>query len=1100
MKKPHPFLALTAAVILFAQAATLNAAPIADFFAPNENWSEAADVELAPDARSFTVTEGVVATVLYANSDSTEPSSYLTTAQNFSDQVVSFDFMVGPNTDAGVYLQGRYEVKLSADEAGTLSGGFNRNTQTDFAPQAAISQAAKPAGEWNTITLRFRTLRNDAANNKLSNSILLEASLNGKVVQRDAQIEYYTPGSILEWEQSDGPLTFRATKGPFAIRNFQIDHADYEAVVLNEPGQATNAQELVDQVKLGKETFAAMGCIECHTTKFGDTSFKTGPNLYGLFQRLPQKHEIFEPASDARFSIEADLSYAKRSIRTPAAELAIAKSGPTAGQAYLPVMVPYSEETLSNAKVDAIYRYLSTLNAPAQRGPLEVLVTKDGPTEYDPLADTMEIIVRDRTRIQRGSMKGVSGRSIHVGQPNGVNYTFDPRTLAIEKIWQGGFLNAAGEWENRGGNGFAPGFQNKEINLAEKGGLIAPLNSQGEPIDFSFKNAIFHDFDTIDASLHNAKDHLQLLAEIHAQFLGYTLPSTPADASPTFHYQVEDNNISVQTLIEKDGTTQIHLSGSLASEQKFNVNTVGLTNASTDAGELSPDGILTLPASKTLDATLSGKLSLASNVWRPETMDTTYLDQELTIEATDAQLPAGYRSEQFIPPHDNSGRSLLFEATAIDVAPDGTIVVGTRTAGIWRIVDGKWHLFAEGLFDCLGLVVEDEKGLTIVAGQKPELTRITDVDGDGIADTYDTLSDQFSYHSNYHSYMHGPVRDAEGNYYYNLNLLHADDAIFKGGGLYMGSSGGFSGWSIKITPEGEFIPYAYGLRSPASLGIDPQGTIWYADNQGEYVSTSKLFILEPNKYYGHPAGLVDLPGLGPESPELQWPAAAENRETAVALFPHNRVANSPGHMAWDTTGGKFGPYSGQMFIGDQTQSKLLRVTTFQIDGETRAAVIPFGKNLQSGVMRPVFTHEGDLLLGQTGRGWQAHGGKIASLQRIIWDGHTEAQAILSALLESGEKSIVLNLTQALGESVTAEQLQAAVKVSSWMYRDAPDYGSPELDTIEHTITAVSLSPDRKQITLELAPETFGTHPFQTSRVYHVQLPLEQEHEAYITGK
>ena len=59
------------------------------------------------------------------------------------------------------------------------------------------------------------------------------------------------------------------------------------------------------------------------------------------------------------------------------------------------------------------------------------------------------------------------------------------------------------------------------------------------------------------------------------------------------------------------------------------------------------------------------------------------------------------------------------------MAKDGTIVVATRTAGIWRIVNGEWRLFAEGLFDSLGVVVEDGKGLTVVAGQKAELTRIS---------------------------------------------------------------------------------------------------------------------------------------------------------------------------------------------------------------------------------------------------------------------------------------------------------------------------------------------------------------------------------------
>lgn len=1092
---------------LIAATTHLQAKPITDFFNIADGWESAGSIEIAADGTSFTATGKPDGEILYTNGIQDGAGS-LQSKANFSDQIVSFEFMVPPGSQAGVYLQGRYEVKLSdsagqdpsGTSAGALAGGFNRNADRAFSATPPLVDAAKPAGEWNTLSIRFRTLRNDEAFNKLSSALFLDITLNSQTVQSDAQIEYYTEGSILEWEQYDGPLAFRAANGPVAIRNLQIDHANYEELSVPEPGLPSNASELVDQVQIGKETFTAMGCIECHTTQKEDASFKTGPNLYGLFQRIPTKHEILEPASEARFSVDADLSYAKRSIRSPHVELAIASSGPNAGKPYLPVMAPYSEEILSNAKVDAIYRYLVTLNDDADRGPIQVLVPKDGPTEYDPLTDTMEVLVSDRTRIQRGSMQGLSGRSMHVGQPNGINYSFDPRTFAIEKLWQGGFLNGAGEWENRGGSGFSPGFESKEVNLNKAGGLIAPLQPDGKPIDFSFKEAVLRDWETIDASLHNAKDHLELLAEVDAKFLGYSLDSSRADASPTFHYRVGQNEIFAQTKISANGATQIHLTGSLATEQSFAINTATLAQATVDTGKLGTDGLWTLPADAKLDASLTAKLGLASLVWRPEPTDTKYLSQTLVVEPTDAKLPPGYRSEQYVAPHDNFGRDLLFEATGIAVAPDGTIVVGTRTAGIWRIYDGEWHLFADGLFDCLGLVVEDEKGLTIVAGQKPELTRISDTDGDGIADSYQTLSDEFSYHSNYHSYMHGPIRDGEGNYYYNLNLLHADDAIYKGEGLYMGSSGGFSGWTIKVPPEGGFIPWARGLRSPASLGVDPDGTFWYADNQGEFVSTSKLFILEEGKFYGHPAGLVDLPGMGPDSPEIQWPAIGEGRERAIALFPHNRVANSPGNMAWDTTGGAFGPFEGQMFIGDQTQSKLLRLQTYTVNDKTRASIFTFGEELESGIMRPVFLADGSLLIGQTGRGWHAHGGKIASLQRIVWDGHTIPQDIFSTSIDGEATSIVLTLTQALDENVTAEQLQAGATVSSWMYRDAPDYGSPELDTIEHAILSAALSDNRKEIILTLENAEFDTVPFQTSRVFHLQLKTPSELEAYITGE
>ena len=59
-----------------------------------------------------------------------------------------------------------------------------------------------------------------------------------------------------------------------------------------------------------------------------------------------------------------------------------------------------------------------------------------------------------------------------------------------------------------------------------------------------------------------------------------------------------------------------------------------------------------------------------------------------------------------------------------------------------------------------------------------------------------------------------------------------------------GFNGGYRGWACKVTPQGEFIPYASGLRSPAGLGFGPDGRLWYAENQGEYVGSSKVVPLE----------------------------------------------------------------------------------------------------------------------------------------------------------------------------------------------------------------------------------------------------------------
>jgi len=497
-------------------------------------------------------------------------------------------------------------------------------------------------------------------------------------------------------------------------------------------------------------------------------------------------------------------------------------------------------------------------------------------------------------------------------------------------------------------------------------------------------------------------------------------------------------------------------------------------------------GRWTLPAGKT-SATLRGTIAVAANAWRPAPSTYSYKRAPLGRAPAQAALPAGYSIENYYAPKDNYGRDQLFEALGLAVAKDGTIVVGTRTAGIWRIVNGEWRLFAEGLFDSLGVVVEDSKGLVVVAGQKAELTRISDTNGDGLADRYDTLFDAHSYHGNYHSYMHGPVRGKDGAYYFALNLVHdGTGSAYTAGGNVMGTWGGFNGWAIRVARDGKYQLFANGLRSPASLGVGPEGRIWYTDNQGDFVATSKMFELRENQFYGHPAGLVDLPGMTPASPEIQYDKVADRRAKAAVLFPHNRLANSPGNPAWDTTRGKFGAYAGQMLIGDQTQSNLLRVVHQVVDGQEQGSVMTFFEGLESGVMRPVFLPDGSLLLGQTGRGWQAKGGKVASLQHVRWDGRTVSPGIVAMNATPG--GFRIELTQPLGHGVSEEILRNALKMQSWTYRDAPAYGSPELALRDEQFRAITVAADRKSIELVLTTlEQPQVEPRQTARVYHATL-------------
>ncbi|HEU4602016.1 MAG TPA: hypothetical protein VFS24_08610, partial [Steroidobacteraceae bacterium] len=99
------------------------------------------------------------------------------------------------------------------------------------------------------------------------------------------------------------------------------------------------------------------------------------------------------------------------------------------------------------------------------------------------------------------------------------------------------------------------------------------------------------------------------------------------------------------------------------------------------------------------------------------------------------------------------------------------------------------------------------------------------------------------------------------------------------------------------------------------------------------------------------------------------------------------------------------------------------------------------------------------------------------------------------------------LTQPLSANVTTDQLASALQLESWVYRDAPDYGSDELDLRPEAIKEIRITRDRKRIEIDLASiEQPQVHPQQTARVYHAKLsgdglfadPAPEKMEAYYT--
>ncbi|MDB4438326.1 c-type cytochrome [bacterium] len=851
------------------------------------------------------------------------------------------------------------------------------------------------------------------------------------------------------------------------------------------------AQESFDAVGHGREVFSSMGCVECHVVEKGDKAMKTGPNLYGLFLTKPREREV-GPKGDRKL-IKADKDYFNKSVRESWDQLAVAESGLAKGATYPQVMPEYGPSVISAQDLESLWHYLRTLADEDEAGPAKVMRTRKKEAIIRNVIDVPgEIPVTDRPRVFRAMLSGTSGRALHVGLPNGMSYTFDPRMLAVRRVWSGGFLNLRQE---RTGRGKRPSTAGRDaVVFLEDEPLLAPMTDDGVVVDFEFKEPDAQDHPVIEKHLREERDFATKLADLDAEFLGHKLES--GTNLPVFQFRVGKNTLTESIIIGADGSMEIRLEGKLVEAQNFQLRSDGFTEVTVDEGVLENDH-WKLPASSELKvyhlkARIPGVVVARPEIDRKENFDPQALVSSPTVvlqpdlnrrrrKGKPLAVPAGYSAFTIEAPLDLYGRKQSFEATGIAQAKDGTIVLATRASGIWRIRDDKWTLFAEGTFESLGVCIEDDKGDRIVITQKPELTRLTDTDGDGRADRFETLCDDFGFHGNYHEYTHGPVRDAKGNYHFNLNLADASgigSAAYRSGGKFMGSMGGYRGWSCVVTPEGKMELFANGLRSPAGMGLAPDGRLWYSENQGEFVGSSKWVPLEKGKFYGHLSGLVDLPGVTPKTGVDGEAWAAKLRKGAVWL-PHNKMANSPGNPVWDVTGGKFGVYRNQVFMGDQTLSQLFRVVTERVKGIDQGCAILFAEGLASGPMRPCFLADGSMMIGQTGRGWYATGGFSHALQRIVWDGKTVPGDILR--VAPGPDGFEIHFTKPLKQAAVAKSIQ----VKSWYYTNTAEYGSPEHDVREDSVAATELSDDGFILRLKL--KDFGKGDSWLDRIYEISL-------------
>ena len=179
-------------------------------------------------------------------------------------------------------------------------------------------------------------------------------------------------------------------------------------------------------------------------------------------------------------------------------------------------------------------------------------------------------------------------------------------------------------------------------------------------------------------------------------------------------------------------------------------------------------------------------------------------------------------------------------------------------------------------------------------------------------------------------------------------------------------------------------------------------------------------------------------------PELQLP---------LVWLPHGILGISTSEIV-KIPEGVFGPFAGQLLVGDQGQSILSRVFLERVNGELQGAAWLFRSGFQSGVVRMAWGKDESLFIGETNRGWGSAGDANQGLQRLVWNNRLPFEMrTVKAMPDGFEIEFTKPVDKKYAEDISS------YSVESFTYKYHAVYGSPPVNNLKHTIKGVKVSGD-----------------------------------------
>ena len=346
---------------------------------------------------------------------------------------------------------------------------------------------------------------------------------------------------------------------------------------------------------------------------------------------------------------------------------------------------------------------------------------------------------------------------------------------------------------------------------------------------------------------------------------------------------------------------------------------------------------------------------------------------------------------------------------------------------------------AHGLLEPLGLAAVDGD---LVVLQKPELTRLIDHDGDGVTDEYRALASEWGVTQNFHEFAFGLAQRGD--------FLHGTLATaINPGGPSSPNQHLDRGRVFRVDTDGERFEFlAAGLRTPNGIGPGPDGALYVADNQGDWLPASKIVRVEKGAFYGNRS--VD-------------PEGTRGREETPPVFwlPQFEIGNSPSQVGSFPAGTLF---EGQLLWGDVTHGGLKRGFVERVAGVEQGAVFRFTQGLEAGVNRFTWGPDGSLYVGGVGStgNWNQLGKSWFGLERLTPNG---APAFEPVAVRAKPGGFEVELSESLGPGATEDPED--FEVVQWRYQPTAAYGGPKVDEKPLEIRRLEIASDRRRVRIDV---------------------------------